>query len=449
MKFKAHRYQEKAIRWVMDHPRSLLFLDMGLGKSVITLTAVQHLINHAEVERVLVVAPKKVAESTWSSEASKWDHLDLRVSLVMGDAKKRAAALEADAEVYVMSRDNVVWLTETLGKKRMFDMVVLDELSSFKNRTSKRFRQGKKLTAVADRVVGLTGTPAPNGLVDLWAQVGIVDGFQRLGKSFRLFAMEHFRMIERNHIVIKYDPKPGADQNIGARIGDIALTMRGEDLLELPDLVEHDVNVSLGENVLKGYRAFEREKVMELREGGDITATSAAALANKLAQYSNGAVYDETGEVHEVHLEKIRTLEEIMEGATGPVLCFYQYRHDRDRIIDRLKDYDPRVYEGSADLEDWNAGKVRLLLAHPASTAFGLNMQKGGHTVVWFSTGWNLELYQQANARLHRQGQEHPVIVHRLVAAGTIDERMRDAIDGKDRTQTRFLEYMKELIKTK
>lgn len=441
MKFRAHGYQERAIGWVEDHPRCLLFLDMGLGKSVITLTAVQRLIDHAEVERVLVVAPKKVAESTWSTEAGKWDHLHLRVSRVIGDIRKREKALEAEADVYVVGRDSVAWLAARLGKERRFDMVVLDELTSFKNRQSRRFKAGRLLADKADRVVGLTGTPAPNGLVDLWAQVAIVDRCERLGRSFRNFTMEYFRVIEHNHIPIKYYPKPGAVAVIGRKIEDIALTMRAEDWLELPELMEHDMEVILDEAVMKGYRNFERARVMELLEGGDdVTAASAAALATKLSQYSNGAVYDDMRGVHEIHRSKIEALGEILEATGGNVLCFYQYQHDRDRIMSLLKEYGPRVYDCSEDLEAWNRGEVKLLLAHPASTAFGLNLQEGGHTVVWFSTGWNLELYQQANARLHRQGQRERVIVHRLIAKGTIDERMARAIDGKGMSQGAFLD---------
>lgn len=447
MRFKAHAYQERAIRWVEDHPRCLLFLDMGLGKSVVTLTAVQNLIDHAEVERVLVVAPKKVAESTWGTESEKWDHLRLRVSKVTGDEKSRKSALQTEAEVYVAGRDSVAWLANYLGtRKRRFDMIVIDELTSFKNRTAVRYKAMKIFARMADRVVGLTGTPTPNGLVDLWAQVGIVDNYTRLGSSFTNFTMEHFTTFGKGYVVWKYTPRKGAEEKIRERISDIALTMRAEDWLELPELIEHDVTVELGEKVLDGYREFEKARVMEL-QGEEVTATSAAALTNKLSQYANGAVYDDSHNVSEIHRAKVEMLGEIVESAGSPVLCFYQYQHDRDRILGLLKEYEPRVYEGTAELEAWNRGEIRLLLAHPASTAFGLNLQSGGHVIVWFSTGWNLELYQQANARLHRQGQEHRVIVHRLISRGTIDERMKTAIDGKGMTQSRFLDKMKEYIK--
>lgn len=449
MIFKAHKYQERAIGWVEDHPRCLLFLDMGLGKSVITLTAVQNLIDHAEVSKVLVVAPKKVAESTWSNEAGKWDHLNLSISRVMGDAKKRQAALKAEADIYVVGRDSVAWLLTVPGIKGRFDMIVLDELTSFKNRSCQRYKAMKLLTDLADRVVGLTGTPTPNGLVDLWAQVSIVDRCERLGKSFRNFAMEYFREIKHNFITIKYDPKPGARNMIGKKIEDISLTMKAEDWLELPDMIEHDVVIELDSKTMKSYKDFEKARVMEfIEEGKEVTAASAAALTNKLAQYSNGAVYtDMPGVWIEMHRHKIDMLVELMESVSDNVLLFYQYQHDRDRIMKYLKEYNPRVYEGAQEQLDWNSGKIRLLLAHPASVGYGLNLQGGGHTVVWFSTGWNLEQYQQANARLHRQGQEHSVMVHRMICRGTIDERMLGALDSKGENQERFLEMMKEEIK--
>lgn len=447
MIFKPHDYQSRAIRWVEDHSRCVLFLDMGLGKSVVTLTAIQRLIDCAEVSRVLVVAPKKVAESTWSSEAGKWDHLHLRVAFIGGNAADRDRARENKADVYVISRDNVAWLISRMGRKESYDMVVLDELTSFKNHRSRRFKAGRMLTARADRVVGLTGTPTPNGLKDLWAQIGIIDGGLRLGTSFRAFAEQYFTLIEKNHVIMKFIPKPGAAAEVSEKIRDISLTMRAKDWLTLPDMIEHDVDVSLGE-MIEGYRRFQADRIMELRESGEeVTATSAAALATKLSQYANGAVYDDMRGVHEIHRAKIERLDEIVESADSPVLCFYQYQHDRDRIMSLLKGYSPRVYGGAEDLEAWNRGEIRLLLAHPASTAFGLNMQNGGNTIVWFSTGWNLELYLQANARLHRQGQERAVMVYRLIARDTIDERMAGAIDGKDRSQGDFLERMKTDIK--
>lgn len=446
--FKAHAYQERAIGWVEAHERSLLFLEMGLGKSVITLTAAQHLIEQCEAERVLVVAPKKVAEGTWSTEAGKWSHLWLRVSNVTGTAARRRKALAADAEVYVIGRDTLVWLTEQ--ECAGFDMVVLDELTSFKNHRSQRFKAAARLTASAKRVVGLTGTPTPNGLIDLWAQVYVIDHGARLGRFITRYRETYFNQIVRNNIPIKVWPKPETEQELQRLISDITLTMRSEDWLTLPPLLEEDVPVELGEAELARYRRFEREKILEEKEraqsgaesGPGITAVSAAALVGKLSQYANGAIYDDEHNVHELHTEKLAALDEILEGEPSPVLCFYQFRHDCDRILQAFRKVKPQVYEGEEQLQAWNAGKIRLLLAHPASTAFGLNMQHGGHVAVWFSTGWNLEYYQQANARLHRQGQSQPVRVLRLIARGTVDERMAAAIGMKSEGQKGFLQKL-------
>ncbi len=450
MKFKAHGYQSRAIGWVETHPRCLLFLDMGLGKSVVTLTAVMRLILHGEVERVLVVAPKKVAESTWSTEAEKWDHLSgLRVRVVAGTPKRRREELEKEGDVWVTGRDSVVWLEEEMRRmKRGFDMVVIDELTSFKNHRSLRFKAMRRLLPSAQRVVGLTGTPTPNGLGDLWGQVYCIDGGERLGCFVTHYRKRWFNCVEHNNIIIRMMPKAGAEEEIMELISDIALTMRAEDWLRLPAMLEEDVPVALPESVARGYRKFERDKVAEvLREaGGDVravTAASAAALTGKLAQYANGAIYTDDGSVAEIHDEKLQALGEILEADESPLLCFYQYTHDLDRIMSRFAALNPRHYQGALDLEDWNAGKIRLLLAHPASTAFGLNMQAGGHRIVWFSTGWNLELYQQANARLHRQGQQRPVTVQRLIARGTVDERMAEALSNKGISQTELLIRLK------
>lgn len=450
MKFKAHGYQSRAIGWVETHPRCLLFLDMGLGKSVVTLTAVMRLILHGEVERVLVVAPKKVAESTWSTEAEKWDHLSgLRVRVVAGTPKRRREELEKEGDVWVTGRDSVVWLEEEMRRmKRGFDMVVIDELTSFKNHRSLRFKAMRRLLPSAQRVVGLTGTPTPNGLGDLWGQVYCIDGGERLGRFVTHYRKRWFNCVEHNNIIIRMTPKAGAEEEIMELISDIALTMRAEDWLRLPAMLEEDVPVALPESVARGYRKFERDKVAEvLREaGGDVravTAASAAALTGKLAQYANGAIYTDDGSVAKIHDEKLQALGEILEADESPLLCFYQYTHDLDRIMSRFAALNPRHYQGALDLEDWNAGKIRLLLDHPASTAFGLNMQAGGHRIVWFSTGWNLELYQQANARLHRQGQQRPVTVQRLIARGTVDERMAEALSNKGISQTELLIRLK------
>lgn len=436
--FRPHPYQRRAIAWVRDHRQCGLFMEMGLGKSVCTLTAIQDLRDDLEVSRVLVVAPKKVAESTWSDEASKWRHLSLTVSVVAGTPAQRLKALEADADIYVLGRDSVVWL-EGLKKRRRFDMIVIDELTSFKSSGSQRFKAMKRLRKEAVRIVGLTGTPAPNGLLDLWAQIYCLDGGQRLGPFVTRYRERWFNSVIHNNIPIKSWPKPGAEEEITRLISDICFTMKASDYLELPPMRVTDVAVRIGAKAYEAYRRFERDRVALFKSetsAGTVTAESAAALVNKLAQYANGCVYDEDGAEREIHAAKIEMLTELVEKAGSPVLCFYAYRHDLRRIMERMpKSLKVRAYGSADDLRDWNEGKIDLLLAHPASTAYGLNMQRGGHVIVWFSTGWNLELYQQANARLHRQGQRVPVSVFNLVAEGTVDTRMAEALRGKTENQ--------------
>ncbi len=458
MRYIPHSYQETARRWIMDHPRCALFLDMGLGKTVVTLTAVQDLIDGLEVSRVLVVAPRKVAESTWTAEASKWDHLSrLRVAAVLGDEPRRVRALESDSDVYVIGRDSFVWLCGhyNMGKGRTafalpFDMIVLDELTTFKSPKAQRFKAMRIAAAGVSRVVGLTGTPAPNGLADLWAQMCCVDGGERLGQSVGRYRDTYFHAIKWNNITIKLIPLKGAEEAIRNKISDICLSMAAADWIELPEMMEHTETVILSPDVMKAYNEFERDRVLEFRrlhesDGDNVTAANAAALMTKLSQFANGAVYDEEGQVHELHGEKIERLKELIEAAASPVLVFYQYRHDADRIEAAMKGLTVRRYEGTKDLDEWNAGKIDVLLAHPASTAYGLNMQQGGHYIVWFGTGWNLEQYLQANARLHRQGQTHPVIVYRLVCRDTVDERALAALERKDGTQRALLESLKQL----
>lgn len=453
MRFEPHPYQRRAVDFVKNHPRCALFLDMGLGKTVSTLTAVAELMDEAEVTRTLVVAPKKVAESTWAAEASKWDHLrGLRVSRVMGTESQRREALAEDADLYVMSRDNVVWFTQCYGLRThpRIDCVVLDELTSFKNHKAKRFRAVRNLIAARGvrRVVGLTGTPAPNSLLDLWAEMYCIDGGERLGKFIGRYRERYFTAVPIGRIATKYVPREGSEREILERIGDICLTMQAVDYLNLPDRIEVTDRIELGEQLLKRYRKFERDMVLEYREGasgGAIVADSAAGLVNKLSQFANGAVYGDDHRAVEVHGEKIERLKEIIEASSCPVLVFYQFQHDRDRILGAVGG--ARVYAGDSDLTDWNEGRIPVLLAHPASTAYGLNMQAGGHVVVWFGTGWNLEHYLQANARLHRQGQAHPVTIHRLVCVGTADEAALAAIDRKCGTQEAVIETLKGLLK--
>lgn len=453
MKFTPHQYQLEAMQWIFSHPRCALFIDLGLGKTVITLTAAQQLIDDCEVTKVLVIAPKKVAEATWTAEAEKWEHLKgLRVVKVLGTEKQRNVALAQKADVYVTGRDNFVWLMGRYDGKLPFDMLVIDELTSFKSNTSQRFKAMRLATPTIHRVVGLTGTPAPNGMIDLWAQMYCIDMGERLGRSITKYRDVYFEIYKWNNIIVRCELKKGADEVIRHKIADICLSMQAKDYLQLPDMMTHTVCVPLTAAVMDRYQKFEEEKVLEFAqehkdEETAVLATSAAALMNKLSQFANGAVYDEDRNAHEIHDEKLDALVEIIEAANGQsVLVFYQYKHDIARIQHRLKGLRVAVYESEQQLRDWNAHKIDVLLAHPASTAYGLNMQDGGHYIAWFGTGWNLELYQQANARLHRQGQRYPVHVYQLVCPGTVDEKAAAALDAKKSVQQALLDSLNTLI---
>ena len=454
MIYKPYDYQHTATQWIIDKPHCGLFLDMGLGKTVSTLTAIQQLIDDCEVSRVLVVAPKKVAETTWSTEAEKWEHLhDLKVVKVLGTEKQRCLALAEKADVYVTGRDNFVWLVGKYGGQLPFDALVIDELTSFKSAKSERFKAMRVALPSVKRVIGLTGTPAPNGLIDLWAQMYCIDQGERLGKSISRYREAYFETHKWNNIIVRCELKKGCDTIIRNKIADICLSMQAKDYLQLPDMITHTANVELNSKTMAAYAKFEKEKVLEFRaehdgEPANVLANSAAGLMNKLSQFANGAIYDEDRQVHAIHDEKLDRLAEIVEAANGSsVLVFYQYKHDIPRITAKLKGYKVRTYEGEKDLIDWNAGKIDVLLAHPASTAYGLNMQQGGHYIVWFGTGWNLEHYQQANARLHRQGQRYPVTVYKLICRGTVDERAAAALDSKKGVQQGLLDSLNYLIR--
>ena len=392
-----------------------------------------------------MIAPKKVAEATWQAEGAKWEHLaDLRFSTVLGDAKARRAALETNADVYVINRENVVWLVEYYsGRYWPFDMVVVDESSSFKNPGAKRFKALRKVRGMINRIVILTGTPAPNGIMDLWAQVWLLDRGQRLGKFVSRFREYFFTY---NPWKYEYTPKPGAFAEVQRRIGDICVSMSASDWLQLPERVVHDVPVALGEESRKAYRKLEREMLLEA-DGETITALSAGTLTNKLLQLCGGAVYDADGATHRVHTDKLEALTELVESLNGePCLLFYGFRHEIDPIRAALGD-GVRMLESAADADAWNAGNVKVLLAHPASCAYGLNLQAGGRHIIWYTLTWSLELYQQANARLYRQGQTKPVIVHRLLVQGGVDWDVAKALEGKDETQMALLEALKARIK--
>ena len=451
MKFAPHTYQSRAIDFVMTHTHCALFLDMGLGKTVSTLTALDRLMfEEAAVERVLVIAPKSVALNTWSGETRKWDHLNhLRISVMLGSLKQRLAALNAQADIYVINRENVVWLTEyflNAGLAWPFDTVVIDESSSFKNYASKRFKALWKMRPQIRRIIELTGTPAPNGLIDLWSQVKLLDGGERLGKFIGQYRESFFHPGARSGAVV-YDwlPNSGAQDRIAAKIGDICLSMQASDYLEMPMVIDGGMTLQLDE--LKQYRKFEKELLLDLDDGGEIMALTAVSLTNKLLQFSSGAVYDTEHDWHEVSRTKLEAFSELMEASTEPVLVFYNYQHEKERILSEFPDAVP--FKGEPEiLTQWNEGKIHLLLCHPASVAYGLNMQQGGHIIVWYSPTWNLELYQQANARLHRQGQTKPVVIYHLVCKDTMDEVVMAALHGKGDTQAALMQYLKQLKAT-
>lgn len=432
--------------WIRQRPYAGLFLDMGMGKTAVALTVIDELLYDSfEISKVLVIAPKKVAEDTWSREAAKWEHLrHLRISRVLGSEKERLAALRRPADAYVINRENVVWLVETLGRAWDFDMVVIDELSSFKNHQAKRFRALRKVRPLVKRLIGLTGTPVPNGYLDLWAQIYLLDRGERLGKTVTQYRTQYFNTLIRPGFQL-YTLRAGADQLINEKVADICLSMKALDYLKLKEPLRIDVPVVLSESEMAQYRVMERDAVLECADQ-EIVAVNAAAATTKLLQMANGAVYDEHRKIVHVHDQKLERLEELIEAANGrPVLVFYSFLHDRDRIRDYLK-VDVRELKTVRDIRDWNAGKIPVLLAHPASCGHGLNLQDGGNIIIWFGLTWNLELYQQANARLHRQGQAEGVVIYHLIAEGTVDEDVLKALQGKGQTQEEFLQALKARI---
>jgi len=412
------------------------------------MTAIEELMHDRfEVSRVLVIAPKRVAEDTWTREAAKWDHLKgLTISPVLGTAAQRTAALDADADLYVIGRDNVVWLVELLQKRRRgwpFDMIVIDELSSFKNSQAKRFRALRRAIPFAHRVVGLTGTPSPNGLMDLWSEIYLLDQGERLGRTIGWYRDEYFRPGMRNgYTVYKWEPRKGAQKEIEKRISDICVSMSAADYLQLPERIDNVIPVRLTDEERKAYDEMERDQLLQLGEDETVVALNAAAVMSKLLQIANGAVYAEGGAVMRIHEEKAQALEEIIDTTGEPVLVFHSFRHDLETIQRRIPE--ARTLEGPEDIAAWNRGEIRVLLAHPASVGYGLNLQEGGHVIVWYGLTWSLELYQQANARLHRQGQERPVIVHHLITEGTVDEQVMKALQSKDTSQAALLAALKE-----
>lgn len=452
--FIPHKYQLTAINHVINVPKCGLFLDMGLGKTVSTLTAIKELkYNRFQVNKVLIIAPKKVAEGTWSKEKDKWNHTkDFRVSLVLGSQQKRIKALSVNADLYIINRENIPWLVDYLRNDWYFDTVVIDESSSFKNSRSKRFKALKMVLPKINRLIELTGTPSPNGVEDLWAQIYLLDQGTRLEKYITHFRAKYMEPNKRNRSqIFDYKIKDGVYDNIINKISDICISMKSEDYLELPDLSYNEIPVILNDKARRDYDKMERDFVLEL-EGAEneITAVNAAALSNKLLQISNGAVYDSSGIYTEVHDAKIEAFLELVERLQGKsLLVFYNFQHDRDRIKKALEKSDLVVKElkTTQDEDDWNAGKIDILLTHPASAAYGLNLQEGGNHVCWFGLSWNLEHYQQANKRLHRQGQKEKVIIHHLVTQGTRDEDVMRALDNKAGVQEEIMQSLKARIK--
>jgi SNF2 family DNA or RNA helicase len=451
MKFIPWPYQKYCINRLLADSALGLFLDMGLGKTVITLTAVNDLrYNRFAISKALVIAPKKVAQGTWSKEAAKWDHLHmLRIVPVLGPLQKRIRALNTPGDIWVINRENVAWLVEYYRNAWPFDLVVVDESSSFKSHQAKRFKALTWVRKYISRIVELTGTPAPNGLIDLWAQVYLLDEGKRLGAKITHFRGRYFEagQRDREHI-FSYEPKPGADEAIQGLVGDICVSMKAEDYLELPDCLPVTVPVILDAKAQASYKKLEKEMLLEVNES-TIDAGSAAVLTNKLLQLCNGAVYGDGREVVEIHTCKIEAFLELVEGLNGQsTLVFYNFQHDLARLKVALAGSGLRVRELKTpqDEDDWNAKKIDILLAHPASCAYGLNLQDGGHHIIWFGLNWSLELYQQANKRLDRQGQTGKVIVHHLVVEGGVDEDVMKALDDKGATQDRLMNALKARI---
>ena len=446
MEFHPHEYQKIVMRHIESHDGSGVFLGMGLGKTSIVLAVImREMYDEFRVNKVLIVAPKRVAESTWQDEAAKWDCFQgLTFSAVLGNRKNRIAALSRQADIYVTNRENVKWLMEYLGWKPDFDMLVLDESTSFKDASTMRWKALRKVRSMFKQIVLLTGTPRPNSLMDLWAQLYLIDGGARLGRTLTEYRNNYFLPDKRNGMtVFSYKIRDDrAEREIYKRISDVCISLKADDYKDIPDKLPHViVKVHLDDQSRTRYRELERECITEI-EGSEITALSAAAVSNKLLQLANGAVYDNDGKTIEVHSAKIDALKEIVEDCNGnSVLVFYSYKSDLERIK-RAFPY-AKSLDSADDIRDWNSGKIRMLLAHPASAGYGLNLQAGGHIIVWFGLTWSLEQYQQANARLERQGQTDPVIIHHLVAEGTMDENVMSALARKDIGQKAMMDAVK------
>ena len=445
-----HPYQNYCTEYLISHKRCGLLLDMGLGKTAITLKAIDTLMNdYLEVNRVLVIAPLRVAKMTWKDEAEKWEDLHLSISVAVGDAEAREKALNSKSDIVTLNRENVKWLLDYYKAKKQippFDMVVIDESSSFKNRATIRWKAVRAFTSCAKRVVILTGTPVPNGYMDLWAQIYLLDRGQRLGQTLTAYRSKYFYL--KNIRFHQYQILNGAADDINKAISDICVSMKSEDYLALPEKVINNVLVELDDKAKEIYKTMERDMLIEL-EGEEITAANAAVVMNKLIQLASGAVYDEKGDYKAIHASKLDALREIVEdNAERPILVFYNYRSEKERIFEAFKDLEPRELNTEQDQKDWNAGKIRLLVINPASAGHGLNLQAGGNIIVWFSLTWNLEYYQQANKRLYRQGQKQSVVINHLIAKDTVDEDVLTRLSSKGKAQDTLLDYIKAKVRS-
>lgn len=450
MNFTPYPHQQAGIDWIVQRPASCLLWGMGTGKTVTTLTGLDQILHDLlEDGPVLVIAPKRVAENTWSKETEKWEHLrHLRIAKIMGTQKERLSALNSSADIYVINRENVVWLVETVGKKWPFPIVVIDELSSFKSVQAKRWKALRKVRGRIKRIIGLTGTPRPNGLEDLYPEMYLLDQGERLGRTLGVFREKYLIPEKMNgHIVYSYRPREGAEDEVYSKISDICMSIKKEDVLKLPGQIYEDVELTPPPSLLKQYKQFERERVMEcLDSQGEIVAGTEATLTNKLLQFANGAIYDMDGKVHRIHDIKLDALEEMLEEAGGdPVLVLYAYKHDAERIRERVK---CRALDKPEDIDAWNRGEIPVALAHPASIGHGLNLQDGGHLLIWFGLPWSLELYQQANERLNRPGQKNVCRIYHMILKGTHDERVLKALKKKEKGQATALEALRlEIVK--
>ena len=450
MNYQPHEYQQYATDFIIKNPTAAVFLEMGLGKSVIALTAILELcLERFEISRVLAIAPLRVARDTWPAEIQKWDHLkDLTYSVAVGTANERRAALRQKTFVHIINRENVQWLIEDSGIPWQYDMVVIDELSSFKSHQSKRFKSLMKARPGIRRMVGLTGTPSSNGLMDLWSEFRVLDMGKRLGRFITHYREQFFEPDRRNGMqVFSYRPRAGAEREIYRRIGDITISMRSADYLKMPECVMNTVPVKLNSTEFEVYEEMESKLVTEL-DGVEIDAVNAAALTGKLCQLANGAIYTPDGNTVFFHERKLDALEDLIEGANGkPVLVAYWYKHDLARIQERFK---VRELKSSKDITDWNAGKIPVAVIHPASAGHGLNLQAGGSTLIWFGLAWSLELYQQTNARLWRQGQQaETVVIHHIITRGTVDEDVMQSLSEKDRSQASLMRAVRARVEAR